>query len=141
MLFRLNRNILLLYIDTLGLFKDIRKKAFIEALSNLIISLILVAVFDFGIYGILLGTFCSNMITNYFWEPSIIFNKGLKTSALKYHVIMIYRYFTIQFIYLLLVKINSDIVYNSDYLNFAIKLFIDSIIIVLITIILNQQYR
>lgn len=136
MFFRLNRTTLLLYIDALGLFRFVRKKALVEAFSNIIISLILVITFDLGIYGILLGTLFSNLIANYFWEPNIIFKKGLETSSLKYHKIMIYRYICLFIIYIFVTFINKFIVIDSLLISFIVTGIIDLIIIVVMILLM-----
>ncbi|SYW14873.1 lipopolysaccharide biosynthesis protein [Oenococcus oeni] len=67
-----------------GLYWFERYKAVIEALSNLIISLVLVIVFKFGIEGVLLGTIASNIFVNSWWEPMIIFQNKLHGIWRKY---------------------------------------------------------
>ncbi|MFT8982497.1 lipopolysaccharide biosynthesis protein [Oenococcus sp.] len=67
-----------------GLYWFERYKSIIEALSNLIISLVLVVVFKFGIEGVLLGTIASNIFVNSWWEPMIIFQNKLHGIWRKY---------------------------------------------------------
>ncbi|MHA5109760.1 hypothetical protein AO499_08715 [Oenococcus oeni] len=67
-----------------GLYWFERYKAVIEALFNLIISLVLVIVFKFGIEGVLLGTIASNIFVNSWWEPMIIFQNKLHGIWRKY---------------------------------------------------------
>ncbi|MDY5577386.1 MAG: hypothetical protein SPF70_07990 [Lachnospiraceae bacterium] len=69
------RNTQLIFIDTYGLFQEIRIKCICEALINLIASLILLIPLKMGVAGILLGTFISNITTNFWFEPYIIYRK------------------------------------------------------------------
>lgn len=81
---RFIRNTQLTYIDTYGLFQNIKWKCILEATINLIVSLIYLKVFNLGIAGVLLGTFTSNLLTNFWYEPYIIYNKKFKLSTYLY---------------------------------------------------------
>ncbi|MBS4462459.1 MULTISPECIES: transporter [unclassified Facklamia] len=67
-----------------GLYWESRHKPIVEAVLNLVISLLFLVVFKWGISGILLGTICSNVLTNSWFEPYIIFKYGLKRSMKEY---------------------------------------------------------
>ncbi|MFT8703220.1 MAG: hypothetical protein ABF755_03070 [Oenococcus oeni] len=67
-----------------GLYWFERYKSIVEAFSNLLISLVLVVVFKFGIEGVLLGTIASNIFVNSWWEPMIIFQNKLHGIWRKY---------------------------------------------------------
>lgn len=72
---RLIRNTFLTFIDTYGLFKELRIKCISEALINLIVSLILLIPLKLGVVGVLLGTSISNILTNFWFEPYLLFTK------------------------------------------------------------------
>lgn len=65
-------------INTYGLFWQIKWKSIIEAIVNLICSLLLTAWLGLGILGILLAALISNVFTSLWWEPYVAFKKGMK---------------------------------------------------------------
>lgn len=74
--------------DSKGLFQRDKYRPIIEALINILASLIGVKLF--GIYGILLGTILSYLAT--FWvEPKILYNHGFNKSSKKYFVQFLLR--------------------------------------------------
>ncbi|MGT2799459.1 lipopolysaccharide biosynthesis protein [Streptococcus marmotae] len=66
------------FYNAYGLYWESRHKPIAEAVLNLTLSLLFLAVFKWGIEGILLGTICSTLLTNTWFEPYIIFKYGLK---------------------------------------------------------------
>ena len=81
---RLMRNTFLIFIDTYGLFSEVKLKCVLEAVINFIVSLFLVKVIDLGIYGILIGTLVSNVFTNLWYEPYILYVQKWKISLKNY---------------------------------------------------------
>ena len=81
---RLIRNTFLTFNDTYGMFKQLKPKCVAEAIINLGVSLVFVGPMKMGIYGILLGTFISNITTNFWYEPYLLFTKKFKVSMRKY---------------------------------------------------------
>ncbi|MBS6764925.1 MAG: lipopolysaccharide biosynthesis protein [Clostridium sp.] len=73
-----------IYINTYGLFWQIRWKSILEAGINLAASLLFVAYFKWGVFGVLLGTLVSNITTNLWWEPYVVFKFGLCMSFSRY---------------------------------------------------------
>ncbi|MFE0562557.1 lipopolysaccharide biosynthesis protein [Priestia megaterium] len=74
----------IVYINAYGLFWKIKWKSIVEAIINLIVSMVLVARFDMGIFGILLGTMISNLFTNLWWEPYVVFKYGFNRNSYEY---------------------------------------------------------
>lgn len=72
------------FISGMGLYWNLRTKSIIEAIVNLILSILFVAVFHMGILGVVVGTLCSNMIINILWEPWVVFHEGLHISMKPY---------------------------------------------------------
>lgn len=72
---RLIRNTFITFEDTFGLFVELRIKCVAEAIINFVVSLIFVEPLKMGIYGVLLGTFVSNITTSYWYEPYLLFAK------------------------------------------------------------------
>lgn len=92
---RLIRNTFLTFNDAYGHFVQLRFKCVVEAIINLVVSLILVLPLNMGIFGVLLGTFISNITTNFWYEPYLLFKKKFGVGMhvyfgvfLKYFVVM-----------------------------------------------------
>ncbi len=78
------RELLLSYKSSLGLYWEDRHRPILEGITNLVASLILG--FYWGINGILIGTIISQVFVNYMMEPLIVFHKGFKHSAYWYYI-------------------------------------------------------
>ena len=63
------------------LIQDVHK-AYIEAIVNLVVSIILVQ--KMGIFGVLLGTLISNYAVAFWIEPRVLFKYGFKKKTTKY---------------------------------------------------------
>ena len=72
------------FIDTYGLFWNVKWKAIAEAIINIIASLIFLIPLKMGVQGVLLGTFVSNILTNFWYEPYIIFRYKFNVSIREY---------------------------------------------------------
>lgn len=81
---RLMRNTFLSFQDSYGLFLELRVKCIAEAIINLSVSLFFLLVLKLGIYGILLGTFVSNITTSFWYEPYLLFVTKFHKSWLEY---------------------------------------------------------
>lgn len=82
---RLLRNPSIFFCDSFGLFPELKKKSIVEALSNIVFSLAFLELFNLGIFGVLLGTFASNLITNFWYEPYILYTKKFKKRLYLYY--------------------------------------------------------
>ena len=60
-------------IDTSGLFWPIKWKSLVEAGINLAVSLLLAGFFNLGVLGVVIGTIASNVCTNVWWEPYVVY--------------------------------------------------------------------
>lgn len=76
------RQPVLTFRDSMGLFWFDRYKSIVEALVNLIVSIILVL--KLGFIGILIGTTISTITTCSWIEPYVLFKHGFKTSVVSY---------------------------------------------------------
>ena len=74
----------IVFINTYGLFWQIKWKSLIEAAVNLSASLLFIIVFDLGILGVLFGTIISNLFTNIWWEPFTVYKYKFNVSLKKY---------------------------------------------------------
>lgn len=72
---RLIRNTFIMFNNAFGHFVELKKKNIIEPIINIVASLLFILVFKMGIIGVLLGTFVSNITTNFWFEPYLIFKK------------------------------------------------------------------
>lgn len=66
------------FIDAYGLAWYVKLKPLIEIVVNIVMTLLLLFVFKFGISGVLLGTLFSALTVVGWWEPYAIFKYGLK---------------------------------------------------------------
>ncbi|KRL04571.1 lipopolysaccharide biosynthesis protein [Liquorilactobacillus oeni] len=66
------------FITSYGLFDRIGVKSVIEALVNVGLSLIFVLVFKLGIIGVFIGTLCTNLFVNLWYEPLVVLRHGIK---------------------------------------------------------------
>ena len=106
---RLIRNTFITFIDAFGLFKELKLKCIAEAIINLVVSLVFVLPLEMGIYGVLLGTIVSNLATNFWYEPYLLFCKKFGVSFIEYM-----KYFAKYFI---VTTVGATVVfYISNYL-------------------------
>ncbi|MBM6861745.1 polysaccharide biosynthesis C-terminal domain-containing protein, partial [Clostridium saudiense] len=75
-----------------GLFWNAKWKSVFEAIINLVASLLYLKVFNLGLSGVLLGTFTSNILTNIWFEPYIVYKYKFKIN-LKDYFIRFFKYF------------------------------------------------
>ena len=80
------RDTSLIYIDTYGLFWNVKIKCVIEVITNIFFSIVFLFVLNMGIYGVLLGTFVSNIVTNFWIEPYILFEERFKAPVREYFI-------------------------------------------------------
>ena len=80
-----NRECCRIYIDSVGLFWYVRWKTVAEAALNLFFSIVLAKYCNLGIYGIVLGTIISNLFTNFWWEPYVVYSKVFNKSIFNYY--------------------------------------------------------
>lgn len=71
-------------IDAGGLFWYNKWKGIIEAVINLVASITLASYLNMGIRGIVLGTIISNVLTNLWWDPYVVYKYEVKDSLVKY---------------------------------------------------------
>ncbi|MHB8131494.1 MAG: lipopolysaccharide biosynthesis protein [Mobilitalea sp.] len=71
-----------IYRDTTGMFKQTKYVFLLTAFINLVLSIILGKIY--GIFGVLLATVISRLLTNMWYEPFILFKTYFKKSPLLY---------------------------------------------------------
>nr|WP_317279569.1 oligosaccharide flippase family protein [uncultured Fusobacterium sp.] len=121
---------------TLGLFWNDRFKPWIEAIINLIVSIILIKYF--GFIGILLGTLISTLVTSFWIEPFILYKNGFKEKLTEYFKKYIKYTLIIGALTYITYVITNLIVVNS-FIQWVLKgTFIFFISIFLIILIFNK---
>lgn len=127
------RQAFLVYIDAMGLYWHLKYKGIIEALINLVVSIILVI--HLGLIGIFLGTLVSNICWSVWREMYVVFNYGLKIPwkiCIKKYVF----YTMIISISAVIVYFFSFKIYSNTLLGFSLKvllcIFIPNILFFLI---------
>ena len=94
------------YRQTMGLFTQGKYRPIISAIENIIVSIFLVK--KIGIAGILWGTVITRLTTNAWFDPYLIYKKGLGINPIKY--------FIDYFIKLIILLVNMGIcLYISNY--------------------------
>ncbi len=78
------RKLLATYRTSYGLFRQAKIIPIIGAISNIIISIILVQ--KIGIFGVLLGTLISNLISFMWYDPLLIYKKVFNKSVINYYL-------------------------------------------------------
>ena len=78
------RKAALIFKDSMGLFWYDRYKAIVEALLNLIISIVLVL--RFGVAGVFLGTISSTVLTSLWVEPYVLYKYRFQKSSIGFFV-------------------------------------------------------
>lgn len=125
---RFIRNTSLVFIDTYGLFWNIKWKCISEAIINLISSIIYLKIFKLGITGVLLGTFTSNILTNFWYEPYIIYKYKFDKKLASYYI----KFFK----YLIITLVTGAICYLITSIKFTNNIFIEFIIDLIISIVI-----
>lgn len=70
------------YRQTMGLFRQGQFRPIISAILNIVLSIILAI--SFGLSGVLWGTALTRLLTNVWYDPYIVFKKGLQCSPWRY---------------------------------------------------------
>ena len=120
---RFIRNTFLTFIDTYGLFKQVKPKCIAEAFINLTVSLLMVGPLKMGIYGVLLGTFISNITTNFWYEPYLLFKKF--NVRLRQYFMLFAEYFSLTIISAGVMSwICNDLISISGWAGFIVKVIV-----------------
>nr|WP_321302562.1 transporter [uncultured Trichococcus sp.] len=77
-----------LYRDTTGLFRKTKFIFLTTAALNIILSIILGRIY--GLSGILFATAISRILTNFWWEPKVLYNEYFKKSSKLYFINQLY---------------------------------------------------
>lgn len=140
---RLIRNTFLMFNNAFGHFVELKKKNIIEPIINMIASLLFILVFKMGIVGVLLGTFVSNITTNFWFEPYLIFKKC--QVSLKEYFKIVGKYLLINIVAGGLTYILCDIcITGNSWVLFFVRIVICCLVINLTMILFyrkTDEYR
>lgn len=78
------RKLLATYRTTYGLFRQAKLIPLFGMIVNIVVSIILVK--RIGIFGVLIGTLISNLVTFMWFDPYIIYKKVFKVNPIKYYI-------------------------------------------------------
>ena len=121
------------YRQTMGLFVQGKYRPIISAVINLVVSIILAQYF--GLAGVLWGTAIARLTTNVWFDPYLVFKKGLNRSPVKYFVDYLVKFVLLITIGALCVFVASFIPDSNIFfvlLKAVITLFITNVIIFII---------
>jgi O-antigen/teichoic acid export membrane protein len=130
------RKSVLTFRDATGLFYRDRWKSIVEALINLVVSIVLAI--NFGTFGVFLGTFISSITTSVWVEPFILFKDGFKIKTSLYFKTYFKRLMITIIICIITFIPIKFIVVSNIYLSFIVKLII---CLLLPNLILYIMYR
>lgn len=102
------------YRQTMGLFIQGKIRPVISAVLNIVLSIILVI--HYGIAGVLWGTAITRILTNVWYDPYIVFKKGLKLSPFFYFKDYIIKAIILCFIFVSCIYIAELIPDHNIYL-------------------------
>lgn len=132
------QNTIWVYKNTMGLFKYGRYILFITAFLNIVLSLFLGN--KFGLFGVFLATIIARLVTNVWYDPYVIYKRGLKKNPLLYLARYV-TFFIIIIVITCVTKILLEFITVANiYLNFGIHLFIVLLIPNLLFIVMLYKY-
>lgn len=131
----ISRKAVLTFRDATGVFYKDRYKALIEALINIVASMILV--FKYQITGVFMGTVISSILTCICVEPYVLYKYGFKRSAKLY-----YKNYVKKSIISLIVIIITYVVCNMFNFNLYLNLILKFIVCLIVpNIVILFVYR
>jgi hypothetical protein len=128
--------------DANGLFKDAKNNAYAQAITKIVLSLILIRVW--GIVGILVSTLITNWTVDFLYNPILVYKKVFKLNPLRYYKMIFSRLLIAIFVGFGCYQIwdMMAIYVNESALHFFIGVIIIGIIIlVVMTVIYVVAYQ
>lgn len=136
------RKSVLVFRDSMGLYWYDRYKPIFEALINIVFSVILAK--KYGILGVFIGTLISNILTNLWIEPFVLYRYGFsKSTSCYFKRLFVYIVYTI-ILYIITNTISAYLFSKINFVSFIAKSLFSFIFINVCLIILNyknQNYR
>lgn len=125
-----------MYRETTGLFHRIKYTMLISSIINLVLSIVLGK--SYGIFGILMATAVSRLLTTIWYEPYVLFKDYFKIHPWKYYQRQL-TYIIISVIGFITTRYAVSYISNVSFINLIVKLLI--CIILFNTIFLILTYR
>lgn len=108
-----------IFIDAKGLFWPIKWKSFFEAIINLSCCLYFLIVLKLGVKSIVIGTIVSNLSTNIWWEPYVVFKHGFNKKVSNYFIWILQYTLVLAISYMTTVYFQSF--FSIDFRGFIVK--------------------
>ena len=131
-----------MFIDTNGLFWQVKWKSVIEAAVNLVASIFLAKVLHLGILGIIVGTTISTVCTNVWWEPYVVYKYAFSHKLVDYFII--YTKYAITGLLSVMITLLIESVLPNSVVFFIMRCLISAVIPNIIMFILfrkTSEYR
>ena len=112
------RHVPVTFINASGLNYNTRYKSLIEAILNLVLSLVLVN--KVGLPGVVIGTIVSLVACSTIVEPYVLYKRWFKMSPLKYYIKYIF-YVVLTVVIAIVSKSLTDFIVVNSVLNLFIK--------------------
>ena len=138
----------MMFKDGTGTFYNDRWKPIAEGISNLILSVAFVKIFqqlwgnDMAVVGVIVATIITNLFICYVVEPHVVFKYAFKIPIVKYYI-KSYGYmviFTIALVVLNNLLVHSNNTLQSLLLNGVISLLISAVLMILVLIV-DSNFR
>ena len=130
------REILLTFKSSLGLYWEDRRRPLVEGITNLVVSIILG--YFWGFNGIIIGTIVSQTCVNLLIEPRVIFHNGLSNSTFWYYITVAGRFLLSVLIAIISYLFNSFIPF-SGIIEIITKTITTTIIIAIFFFIIYRK--
>lgn len=128
------RHVPVTFINASGLNYNTRYKSLIEAILNLVLSLVLVN--KIGLPGVVIGTIVSLVACSTIVEPYVLYKHWFKMSPVKYYIKYIF-YVVLTVVIAIVSKSLTDFIVVNSVLNLFIKAILSFIFANLVFVILN----
>jgi hypothetical protein len=142
------RQAVMMFRDGTGTFYNDRWKPIAEGISNLILSVAFVKIFqqlwgnDMAVVGVIVATIITNLFICHVVEPHVVFKYAFKIPTVKYYI-KNYGYmviFTIALVVLNNLLVHSNNTLQSLLLNGAISLLISAVLMIFVLIV-DSNFR
>lgn len=118
------RKSVLTFRDALGLFWYDRYKPLLEAIINLLVSIVLGSLI--GLKGILIGTIISTLTTSYWVEPFVLYKYGFKLPSSLYFLRYTFTAGVTFFIGIITYQLTNSL--NFSFVSFIIRIIVTAIV-------------
>lgn len=104
-------NVINIYKDACGLFKEVQFRAVATAVVNLGVSIVLVR--KIGLNGVFIGTIVAYFTTIYQVDPRVVFDKVFKRKVIEYYSVLVKQFALFSVLFLIMYVISQAICISS----------------------------